>query len=338
MAYTENNWQGNPYRKEYLDGINNLLENLRSKADEKRNDFRKDIFKDSEKYRKAFKDMLGYPLNTAFDYADIPNCKKTFLAKEGEYSIYRMQIEVLPDLWFYGIYFVKEDNKARPLVICQHGGGGISEVITSILPSQIYNDVARRAMKYDVNLFAPQLLLWQINEYGINYDRKQIDQSLKQVGSSITALEVYSIMKSINYFSSQKETNTDKIGMIGLSYGGFYTIFTTACDTRIKAALSSSFYNNRYIHGWSDWLWNESGEKFLDNEAVMLAHPRYIHIAVGTEDEMFAADDAKAEFEKMKAFCKDDTSWIDFTVFEGRHEFPKQEEPVAEFMKHLLAD
>ena len=247
-----------------------------------------------------------------------------------------MQIEVLPDLWFYGIYFEHSDGKKRPFVICQHGGMGTPEICSGFFDSSNYNNMTKRVLAYGVNAFAPQLLLWHSATYGIDYDRKAIDVSLKQIGSSITSVEVYAIMKSINYFSSLHQTDTEKIGMVGLSYGGFYTLFTTACDTRIKMALSSSFYNNRYTHNWSDWMWDKSAQKFLDNEIALLIYPRHLSIVVGNNDELFKAEAAKNEFEDLESVC-DNLSWIDFNVFEGIHEFPIQENYLKNWMDKFLA-
>ncbi len=337
MSHSENRWVGNEYRQEYLDGINRLIEKMRTKADESRTIKHRDIFSNGEKYRKEFKEMLGFPLNEEFDEAQIPNIKKNFVAKEEAFSIYRMQIEILPDLWFYGIYFEHDDGKKRPFVICQHGGAGTSEICSSFFNSANYNDMVQRVLKYDVNVFAPQLLLWNSATYGIDYDRKATDVSLKQLGSSITALEVYAIMKSINYFASLDTTDTDKIGMVGLSYGGFYTLFTAACDPRIKAAFSTCFYNNRYAINWSDWTWNKSAQKFLDNEVVLLVCPRKLHIAIGNNDALFNVDAATKEFEALRKSIPEIEQYIKFISFDGVHEFPPQEEYLRDWMADFLS-
>ncbi|MBQ4526907.1 MAG: dienelactone hydrolase family protein [Clostridia bacterium] len=336
MSYTENRWQGNEYRQEYLNGINNIVNVLRKNADETRINRRSDILNNVDFYRKKLGEMLGYPLNKSFDTDDIPNIKKTFVAKDGMISIYRVQIEVLKDLWFYGLYFEHDDNNKHPLVICQHGGMGTPEICSSLFDSSNYNNMTKRVLSYGVNAFAPQLLLWHSNTYGIDYDRREIDQSLKQVGSSITAIEVYAIMKSINYFCSLHQIDTSKIGMVGLSYGGFYTLFTTACDTRIKAALSSSFYNNRYEHNWSDWVWQNSAGEFLDSEVALLVYPRYLSIVVGNDDPLFKAESAKKEFDSMMELCNKNHEWIKFDIFEGVHEFPTQEDYLKNWMEKFM--
>ena len=336
MKHQENRWVGNPYRQEYLDGINRLIENMRKNADKARINKHRDILSNDDKYRREFKNMLGFPLNTEFDVNDIPSVKKELVAKEETFSIYRMQIEIMPELWFYGLYFEHNDGKKRPFVICQHGGAGTCEICSSFFNSSNYNDMVQRVLKYDVNVFAPQLLLWQSNVYGINYDRREIDISLKQLGSSITALEIYGIMKSINYFSTLDTTDTDKIGMVGLSYGGFYTLFTTACETRIKAAYSTCFYNNRYTHNWSDWMWDGSANKFFDNEIALLVYPRTLYVAVGENDASFKVDAAKEEFEILKKSVPEIENNMKFITFEGVHEFPPQEEYLKEWMADFL--
>ena len=336
MAYTENRWQGNEYRQEYLNGVNSLIKKLRKSADEQRYSFRNEIMENPSAARQELKRMLGYPLTAEFDEKDIPDTKKIFVAKDEDVSIYRMQIEILPDLWMYGLYFVREDSKKRPFIVCQHGGGGTCEICSSFFNSAIYNDMVQRVLRYDVNVFAPQLLLWQSSVYGIDYDRKEIDINLKQVGSSITALEVYGIKKCINYFASQNENDPENIAMIGLSYGGFYTLFTTACDTRIKAALSSSFYNNRYIHNWSDWIWDSSAKKFLDNEVALLIYPRQLNIAIGDDETWFLSSEAKKAYADLKDFLKGNDQWLTFDAFKGSHEFPPEEEYLEKFMKKFL--
>ena len=112
--------------------------------------------------------------------------------------------------------------------------------------------------------------------------------------------------------------------MLGLSYGGFYTLFTTAVDTRIKAAISSCFYNNRQKHSWVDWVWHNSGYRFFDNEIACLVYPRHLSFEVGDKDDLFPPEPAKREYEKLLKMI-DDHSWIDFTVFNGAHEFNKSD-------------
>ena len=139
-----------------------------------------------------------------------------------------------------------------------------------------YNNLTERVLEYDVDMFVPQLLLWSVENYGTEYDRENIDARLKSVGSSVTAVEVYSLIRVMDYFEAKD--NIKYFGMIGLSYGGFYTLYTAALDTRIKSAISCAFFNDRSVYSRSDWTWWNSCEKFGDAEVACLISPRRLCI------------------------------------------------------------
>ena len=79
-------------------------------------------------------------------------------------------------------------------MIAQHGGLGTPELCSTLFEGETsynYKDMTQRILKHDVNVFAPQMLLWEKESYGIDYDREYIDAVLKMLGGSITALEIY---------------------------------------------------------------------------------------------------------------------------------------------------
>ncbi len=319
----------NPYRQDYLDSIYELLSKKQDEADYKRT--LQDIKDNPEKYRAKLIKMLGWPL-TEYEHS-VPNCKKEFVTKEDGINVYRMQFEILNGIKFYGIYFEHDGKKNMPLVISQHGGEGTPEACSGIFESSTnYNEMTERALKKGLNVFAPQLLLWHQENYGIDYNRQSIDVKLKQVGSSIASLEIYCIMKAIDFLSAQDEIDSEKIGMIGLSYGGFYTLYTTAIDTRIKAAISCSWYNDRYKYSRVDWEWFNSANELLDNDVCMLVCPRYLCVQVGDNDEIFTLDGALKEYEKLKELGD---GWLDFLAFEGVHEFYKGDEYIDKLIKKI---
>ena len=133
--------------------------------------------------------------------------------------------------------------------------------------------------------------------------------------------------------------------MLGLSYGGFYTLYTTAIETRIKAALSCAFFNNRfsmsvedYYHSHCDWTWFESGKTFLDGEIALLTYPRHLKVISGDEDELFNVDEFNDVLQKTKEIIKKkgkDTGWFDGEVFNGNHEFPKDDRYIEELIAKL---
>ncbi len=335
FSYIEGKGSGNEQREQYLASISEQITVRRSTCDSEREKFAEFIKSNPQKARQMLVEMLGWPL-TEYKF-DVVRCKKEQIFSENEISAFRMQFDILDKIKFYGIYFEQTQGGKHPLVIAQHGGLGSPELCSGIWgSSENYNDMTKRILKQGVNVFAPQLMLWDMKDKNADIDtvRRDLDAQLKQIGSSIAALEIYCIMKCIDYLSVQKNVDENKIGMAGLSYGGFYTLFTTAIDTRIKAAVSDCFFNDRYKYSWSDWTWFGSGVRFLDSEAAMLIYPRHLSIQVGDKDEVFAVEGACAEYERLKRYSKDE-QWFDFSTFDGTHEFYKTDEYIEKMVDKL---
>ena len=333
MKYHEEKEVTKSYKQEYLQGIERIIEKRQKDAETIRDEYTKNIFSDPERYRDDLKKMLGWPL-VDFESANLTEVKSELLSEEDGYKIYRMQFEILEGLNMTGLLFKQDCDTEKPLVIVQHGGLGTPELISGIYGDTAnYNDMLQRVRAYDVHVFAPQLLLWH-DEYDVLFDRKSVDGRLKRVGSSITAIEVFGLTKVLDYF--EKEKYVSSFGMVGLSYGGFYTLYTTAIDTRIKSAVSCSFYNTRDAVGWPDWVWHKSAEKFDDAEVACLIYPRKLYVEIGNRDDLFDYKSGVASFGKLKSLCeKVGTEWVTFKVFDGTHEFCKDDEPIQKLIDDI---
>jgi len=316
-----------PFRKEYDEGLKKLLENRRAECDRIREAQAgpRQIAENREEFRRAYAEMLGWPLSRYCDYAGtVPNVRKTRHGENEFAVIWQMQFEVLPDLWFYGLFFEhKNKEESLPFVICQHGGLGTPEVVSGVLGwTANYNDLLKRAAEYGkgANTFAPGLYLWH-EEYGPEKDRNAVDNALKQVGGSIAALEVFAIRRALDYFVAEGIAEEGHIGMIGLSYGGSYTLLTAAADTRITAAYSSCQYNDRYRYNWADWTWKGSA-MFQDAEIAALVAPRALYLEEGDHDELFDDGSFLAECKRAVPFFEAAGAQdkLKFHVFDGAHE------------------
>jgi dienelactone hydrolase len=336
MTYREDTGASESAKKEYLDSILKIIEGRQSDAEKRRKDHSADIFKNPEKYRAELREMLGWPL---VDHADtsLPRLVKSEpLAYFDGYEVSRMTFEVLDGLKISGLFFKADVKEKRPLVILQHGGGGTPELIASFYGDTYnYNDMLHRVRRKGVHVFAPQLLLWS-DDYNVNFDRKVIDARLKRVGSSISAIEIYSISRIIDYFEVCDFVSG--FGMVGLSYGGFYTLFTAAIDTRIASSISCSYFNSRDLHksAFTDWTWKSSAELFDDAEVACLCYPRHICLQMGDRDELFAKEATERSFKKIEELAsKVGTSWVDLVIFEGNHEFCRDDTPIDRLIQDL---
>ena len=257
------------------------------------------------------------------------------LSKEEGYTLYRVQISTVQNLKLTGLFFRLDTDEKKPLVIVQHGGLGTPEMISGMYgKTSNYNDMLMRVLERGVNVFAPQLLIWNPKDRGADFDRAHIDANLKRVGSSIAALEIYGITRVLDYFEAQDYVT--KIGMVGLSYGGFYTLFTTAVDTRIKSAISCSYFNDRDEHIFTNWAWKNSALMFNDAEVACLVYPRRICLQMGDKDELFNADFSIRSFERVKEIAKDiGTDWAELVIFDGKHEFCKDDRYIDRLIEDL---
>ncbi len=348
MMYTERPTEALPYRRRIIEETDAWIENLRRECDKVRADYftpdhaSVEAYAASiEKYRKELTRMLGYPLSCYEDFP-APQKEECIHVGEDEYgSIDRLWVEVLPGLFSYGLLFTPRGEGPFPLVVTLHGGEGTPEIVSSFYKnSSNYNHLVNRIRaKADVMVYAPQLILWK-DEYadetcrsGQNYDVK-----LKQVGSSAAAIEIFKILRAVDYISTNRPVDTSRMGIAGLSYGGFYTLFTAAVAPRFRSVFSSCWFNDRYVYSWGDMTWFDSASKMLDAEVASLICPRSFCIQVGDQDPVFAypgavenAPKVAAHYEKLGI-----PENFRFSVFEGSHEVDKKEDDLIWFVERLM--
>ncbi len=308
FIYTEDKSVSRPYRDQYLSGVNTLIERRRRELADERARFisPESLAADPTHYKMELCACLGWPL-TEYRHNYTPNVRKTFVASDSDAQIYRLEIEIFPELWFYGLLFIPYYlYEKAPLVLSLHGGQGTPELCSDINGENNYSHMTRRAIQREAVVFAPQTLVWA-SPYRENgnlprYDRVSIDAKLKHVGGSIVSLEVFALKRALDYLSTLQECDPSRIGMVGLSYGGLYTLVTAALEPRIKSAYSSGFFNDRLKYDWPDFLWQGCAAKFLDAEIAALIAPRALYIEVGKRDVLFSYQSASDEFARLTRF------------------------------------
>lgn len=276
-------------------------------------------------YRAAFCNAIGYP-----PPGNRPSEPSNFI-KMGEDDIgtyYRAMIPILPEVHSEGIYIApKSTSKKTPLVISMHGGGGSPEVALFNGGSN-YHDMVRGAVKRGYAVYAPQHL-FRAENYPQDI-RKQIDDRLRLVGTSITAVEIAKITYAIDELVKRPEIDADRIGMVGLSYGGYYAQITPAIDTRIKVSVSSCYFGvqeGRYemdeLSIPSDFRFMDRMTLFNDADIVALICPRAHQIQAGSKDNAShrekgaqIAPRAASYYDKLQLSDR-----FEHVIFDGGHEF-----------------
>lgn len=342
----ESDHAGDRYRDEYLAGVEKLVKDKMEDAARQRKAFFAGYMKRPEDYRQEYIEMLGWPLTERRGRQAPEHIELEQVWQADGITLYRVQMEILPGVPLYGILFKNGDEK-RPLVISQHGGGGTPELCSGLLERGTvnYNQMTQRVLRHGVHVFAPQLLIWDPAQFQTNpkegeqtaQRRRALDQSLKMAGGSITALEVACLMGALDYFEEQPYVDAGRIGMVGLSYGGYYTQHMAAADTRIKAALTSCYFNKHDFPVSTDYDFYRDALRFMNSELAMLVYPRKLCIQIATDDEILPAAGAREEFARLKDYAGEQMGdWLRFKEFDGVHEFWGDEEQLEQFFADLL--
>ena len=334
--------RGNAHRAKFLKQLLGFVQQQQAQAAGRRKQFFQpdttslEAYEDSiETYRRQFAAMLGWPL-TERRTPHAPAMRRKLVARDSLGAIYRTWTLTLPGLETYGLLFLPSGKGPHGLVISQHGGLGSPEISAGFFKSDNYNDMTRRVLRTGLAVFCPQTLLWR-GEYGPKFDRQDVDSRLKQIGSSITALELYQIQRCMDALVARPDIDASRIGMIGLSYGGFHTLFLAAIDTRIRAAVSSCFFNDRTIYGGSDWVWSNAANTFTDTEIACMVAPRPLYIEVGKKDKLFAVASARGPAREVKQMYArlGIAGRFQYREHKGIHELDKSPAPIEFLEKHL---
>jgi dienelactone hydrolase len=296
--------------------------------------------KSAERYRQAFCNAIGYP-----PPGEVPLDAATFdkLGEDGIGTYYRATIAVLPGVHAAGIYIVPKslaENEQAPLVISMHGGGGSPEVAL-FHGGANYHDMVRGGVKRGYVVFAPQHLF---SAEGYPKDvRNRTDDRLRLVGTSLTAVEIAKITRSLDVLLQRPEVDAARVAMVGLSYGGYYALVTPAVDPRIKVSVCSCYYGvqeGRYARDElsipSDFRFQDRFTLFRDLDLVALICPRALQIQAGSDDGVDHREPGKL-LAPLSARFYERLGLLDrfqHLVFEGGHEFHDQS--AWEFLeKHL---
>tara|TARA_R110002111_G_C6007511_1_gene374230 strand:+ start:5458 stop:6573 length:1116 start_codon:yes stop_codon:yes gene_type:complete len=281
--------------------------------------------KSAEPLRAAFCASIGYP-----PPGKRPDKQATY-KQIGEDAIgvyYRAMFPILPGVHSEGIFIVPKSAKGKtPLIISMHGGGGSPEVAL-FNGGANYHDMVRGAVKRGYLVYAPQHL-FRADEFP-NDIRRQIDDRMRLIGTSITAVEIAKITYAIDELVKRPDVDASRIGMVGLSYGGYYAQVTPAVDTRIKVSVSSCYFGvqeGRYekdelsIPG--DFRFMDRITLFNDADLVALICPRAHQIQAGSRDNASHRETGKNIAPRAAAFYEklNLNDRFEHVIFEGGHEF-----------------
>ncbi|PYQ94655.1 MAG: acetylxylan esterase, partial [Acidobacteria bacterium] len=148
------------------------------------------------------------------------------------------------------------------------------------------------------------------------------------VGETLIAWRVWDVMRALDYIATRSELDSSRVGCMGISGGGTVTVFATAIEPRIRAALVSGYLNtfrdsvgslahciDNYVPGILNWA-------EMHDIAGLIA-PRPLFVESGERDNIFPITSSIESFNHVReiygVFGAADR--VEQEVFPGEHSF-----------------
>jgi dienelactone hydrolase len=148
-------------------------------------------------------------------------------------------------------------------------------------------------------------------------------------GKTLQGKYVWDARRALDYLQSRPEVDKARLGMIGHSLGGQETLFTTACDPRIRAAASSCGFGSlrtlkrdRILHNFA--LFVPALAEHGDYGAVLaLVAPRPFLVAARSRDPIFPMEGIEETVAAARGAYRAQKAPVRLGTFyeEGPHEF-----------------
>ena len=145
------------------------------------------------------------------------------------------------------------------------------------------------------------------------------------LGGSVAGMRVRDARRLVDYLEQRPECDTAHLGAMGISGGGMHTLFSTAIDTRIKAAVISGYFSTfrdsilamshcacNFVPGLARF-----GEMY---DLVGLLAPRPLLVEAGSHDPIFPIDAVQASVARaQEVYGVFGAGPVETDYFEGRH-------------------
>ncbi len=265
--------------------------------------------------------QLGWPLVGGTPARMKPRWEK--LGRDALGEIRLVRFGVTGRYAAFALLFLPRSGKPASLVLAQHGGLGLVEVISGLgRPSTNYRDLVARFRRRGCAVLVPQLPMWGESDRPA-YFQEKLDPRLRLLGGSCPALQVLAMRRALDAALALPELRRAPVGLAGLSYGACFGLYAAALDRRIRAVLASGFFNDRHTYPAPPALPAGPAGSLLDAELGALVCPRPLWLEVADCDELFTPQGARREAAGLRRLYRDVglRARFRFTVFSGRHEF-----------------
>lgn len=148
------------------------------------------------------------------------------------------------------------------------------------------------------------------------------------LGQTMVGWRVYDVIRSVDYLRTRPEVAPNRIGCMGISGGGTISLFATAIEKRIKAAVISGYFNSfrdsilSIPHCIDNYVPGILPYAEMADIAGLIA-PRPLFIESGARDPIFPVAATRAAFVKAQAIYRvfDAEDRVGMEIFDDEHVF-----------------
>jgi dienelactone hydrolase len=148
------------------------------------------------------------------------------------------------------------------------------------------------------------------------------------VGETMIGWRVWDVMRTVDYISTREDLDATRVGLMGISGGGTVTVFGTALEPRIRAAMVSGYLNtfehsigslshciDNYVPGILNWA-----EMY---DIAGLIAPRPLFVESGERDNIFPIAASIESFNQVREMYRvfGAADRVEQEVFPDEHAF-----------------
>jgi hypothetical protein len=257
-----------------------------------------------------------------------PSIERKLVKRLPEYSVERLRYHTLPGLAVPAFLLVPRGLRGTaPAVLCPPGHGHGMRQLMDEKPG-IYKQYPRQLACRGFVVLVPEHA-----GFGERADRPGGDthsflaHALALLGRSWIGLVVRELMRAVDVLRDLPEVDPRRVGCFGLSLGGESTLYLSALDARIAAAVISGFvtsFRSTFLaephcscgYSFEVARWLEHGD------LASLIAPRSVLVESGTRDRYFPVGEARRTVRGLRRAWRllGDERGIVHDVFEGGHE------------------
>jgi len=300
--------------------------------------------RDAEQWQKDLRAKVTELLG-GFPPAGLPLNAQTLEVREFPgYRREKFVIQSRPGLYVLGYLLTpKAGSGPHPAVVCIPGHGrGVDDLVG--IDENGHDRTEKVGYQYDFAIQAVEhgMAAVAIEPMAFGCRRDAVTKSkglgaaacqpsagaLLLLGQTMIGWRVYDVMRTIDWIATRKELDAGRVGCMGISGGGTCTLFASALDTRIRAAMVSGYLNtfrecimsvshciDNYVPGILNWA-----EQY---DVAGLIAPRPLFAESGERDDIFPVAASRESFRRVqKVYAVFDASAAtEHETFDGPHSF-----------------